>query len=89
MIAVGTTVARALESAERQKRLAGHTDLHLGEGNRVRVIDALLTGYHEPYTSHFELEAALVSRDRLDTSFRAAQEEACIGHEFGDAVLIA
>jgi S-adenosylmethionine:tRNA ribosyltransferase-isomerase len=88
VIAVGTTVARALESAARMNRAAGITELKLGPETEVRVVDGLLTGYHDPGTSHFQLEQALLPRPRLESAYSAAQAMGFMGHEFGDAVLI-
>jgi S-adenosylmethionine:tRNA ribosyltransferase-isomerase len=92
VIAVGTTVVRALEDAATED---GH--LRSGEGiakgrigptTRLRVVDAILSGTHEPGTSHYELLRAFVEDSTLQRA--AAALEACgyRTHEFGDSVLI-
>lgn len=93
VIAVGTTAVRALEGsvvANGGELVAGSgvTDLHLGEGFALRVVDGLLTGIHEPTTSHYRLLRALVPRELLDRALAAAEERGFLGHEFGDAMLV-
>ena len=93
VVAVGTTVFRALEgaAAARGGELAageGVTDLRIGPAHRPRVVDGLLTGVHEPGTSHFELLQALAPRAVIERMVRAAEEAGYLGHEFGDAALI-
>jgi S-adenosylmethionine:tRNA ribosyltransferase-isomerase len=92
VIAVGTTVVRALESAamsEGQVRSGdGLATLRVGPTTRLWVVDAVLSGVHEAGTSHYELLRAFTD-DRTLT--RAAAELATCGyrtHEFGDSVLI-
>lgn len=87
VIAVGTSVVRALESAATGP-LEGVTDLRIGPGTRLDVVDGLLSGMHEPGESHFQLMAAFVDLDRLR---RACAHAASVGyrnHEFGDATLL-
>jgi S-adenosylmethionine:tRNA ribosyltransferase-isomerase len=92
IVAVGTTVVRALEHAA-----AATGDMRAGaavatqtiEGaSRLRVVDAILTGVHEPGTSHYRLLRAFVD----DATLRRAHEELRAHdyrtHEFGDSVLI-
>ena len=91
IIAVGTSVTRALESASASGTLlAGsrHTDLRLGPGSKLRFCDGLLTGLHEPTTSHFSLLEAYAPRALLERSFRHAQRAGYLQHEFGDSCLI-
>jgi len=91
VIAVGTSVTRALEAASSAGILrsgAGYTDLILGPGSALRTCDALLTGLHEPGTSHFSLLEAFASRALLERSFRHAEREGYLEHEFGDSCLI-
>ena len=66
----------------------GRTSLKLGAGRPARVVDGLLTGFHEPDTSHFELESAIIERPQLDKAFMFAQREGFLGHEFGDVLLL-
>ena len=91
VIAVGTTVVRALETAAASGHLAaraGYTALRIGPGFRPRVVDGLLTGIHEPDSSHFALLAAFASPDLLRSAHRFAEEHAYLGHEFGDSCLV-
>ena len=91
VVAVGTTVVRALEGALRDGRLeagANRTDLRIGPGFRPRVVSGLLTGLHEPGESHFELLQAFAPRPLLEAALAHAREVGYLGHEFGDSSLI-
>ena len=91
LIAIGTTVVRALEHAASQGRLhagSGLATQRIGPATRLRLVDAILSGTHEPGTSHFELLRAFADDATLH---RAADELIAHGyrtHEFGDSVLI-
>jgi S-adenosylmethionine:tRNA ribosyltransferase-isomerase len=91
VIAVGTSVTRALEAASSAGTLrsgGAHTDLILGPGSPLHTCDALLSGLHEPGTSHFSLLEAFAPRALLERSFRHAEREGYLEHEFGDSCLI-
>ena len=92
VIAVGTTVVRTLETvAEHSGVLAtthGWTKLHIAIGHQLRVVDALLTGMHEPESSHLDLLSAFVNPERLKAAYREAIEKRYLWHEFGDMNLI-
>lgn len=92
VLAVGTTVVRALESAadEHGRVVAsqGWTDLVITPARGIRVIDGLLTGFHEPRASHLAMLEALAGRDHLERAYRAALETGYLWHEFGDLHLI-
>ncbi len=93
VIAVGTTVVRALEGATRRGggRLeagVGVTELVIGPEFRPRCVDGLLTGVHVPGESHFELLTAFVPRARLDAALTHAEAAGYLNHEFGDTCLI-
>jgi len=91
VVAVGTTVVRALEGAFREGRLrsgTNRTDLRIGPGLRPRVVSGLLTGLHEPGESHFELLQAFAPRPLLEAAIAHARDEGYLGHEFGDSSLI-
>jgi len=91
VVAVGTTVVRALESAAQDGRLRagrGLATLRIDGGFRPRVVDGLLTGLHEDGTSHFELLKAFAPAAFLEPALRHAAEAGYLGHEFGDALLI-
>ncbi len=92
IVAIGTSVVRALESAA-----AGTGNIRSGQGlargrigpsSRLRVVDAILSGTHEPDTSHYQLLRAFVDDDRLDRIGRELEEHQYRTHEFGDSVLI-
>ena len=61
------------------------TDLLLGPGSVLRSCDGLLTGLHEPGTSHFSLLEAYAPRALFESSFRHAEREGYLQHEFGDS----
>jgi S-adenosylmethionine:tRNA ribosyltransferase-isomerase len=93
VVAVGTTVVRALEgsyAANGGRLLAGPgvTDLRLGVDHRRRVVSGLLTGLHEPGTSHFSLATAFAPAGLLEAAFLHAEERSYLGHEFGDSSLL-
>jgi S-adenosylmethionine:tRNA ribosyltransferase-isomerase len=92
VIAVGTTVVRALESAaDRAGRVRaehGYTRLRITADHRLRAVDALLTGLHEPEASHLDLLTALVPAERLRPAYEEAVRQGYLWHEFGDVNLI-
>jgi S-adenosylmethionine:tRNA ribosyltransferase-isomerase len=91
VVAVGTSVVRALESAAASgvlRATAGETDLVIGPGYRPRVVDGLFTGLHEPTASHFALLQALATRAQLEAAYAHAERGGYLGHEFGDTNLI-
>jgi S-adenosylmethionine:tRNA ribosyltransferase-isomerase len=92
VIAVGTTVARALESAAgidgRVGPLDGYTDLVIGAEGPLRVIDGLLTGWHEPRASHLRLVEAVAGPELAARMYERAIARGYLWHEFGDSCLI-
>jgi S-adenosylmethionine:tRNA ribosyltransferase-isomerase len=93
VVAVGTTAVRALEGNARSHRgrlvaAAGTTELLLGPAMRRRVVDGILTGVHDPGTSHFALLESFAPRALLLEAHAFAAERGYLGHEFGDAMLI-
>jgi S-adenosylmethionine:tRNA ribosyltransferase-isomerase len=93
VIAVGTTVVRALEgcAALHEGVLApgqGTTDLRIDGRFRPRVVDGILTGMHEAGSSHRDLEHAFVSETLLARAMSHALEVGYLGHEFGDVCLV-
>jgi S-adenosylmethionine:tRNA ribosyltransferase-isomerase len=91
VIAVGTTVVRALESALDAGSVVasrGWTDLVISSERDVRAVDGLLTGFHEPRASHWAMLEALAGRAHLERAYRAALENGYLWHEFGDVHLI-
>ena len=92
IIAIGTTVVRALESAANADgSVRPGTALRAGRiarETRLRVVDAILTGVHQPGESHFELLRAFASDAVLDQTMRRSLEHGYRPHEFGDSMLI-
>jgi len=92
VVAVGTTVVRALESAADPggavHAFEGWTDLVIGPDRPTRVVDGIITGWHEPETSHLQLLEAVAGREALERSYAAALDERYLFHEFGDSHLI-
>ncbi len=93
VVAVGTTVVRALEGRAAQGGGVltpgeGVTDLLLGPGFVPRVVDGLLTGVHEPGSSHHALLQAFAPLPLLREAAALAEARGYLGHEFGDACLL-
>ncbi|AHH96296.1 S-adenosylmethionine:tRNA ribosyltransferase-isomerase [Kutzneria albida] len=92
VIGVGTTAVRALESAVGSCGLVhparGWTDLVITPERGVRVVDGLLTGFHEPRASHLDLLAAVAGRESLAAGYAEAVRERYLWHEFGDVNLL-
>jgi S-adenosylmethionine:tRNA ribosyltransferase-isomerase len=93
VIAVGTTVVRALESATdadgRVHAGEGWTSIVITPEHPPRAIDGLITGWHEPESSHLLMLEAVAGRALLQRAYDEAAELGLVGHEFGDALLIA
>jgi len=92
VIAVGTTVVRALEGAFAQRGElapgAGVTDLVIRRGFSPRVVSGLLTGMHDPTESHFQLLEAFAPPELLRRAHAHAEQAGYLGHEFGDSTLL-
>jgi S-adenosylmethionine:tRNA ribosyltransferase-isomerase len=92
VVAVGTTVTRALESAADPegavRPAAGWTDLVLGPGRPRRVVDGLITGWHDAGASHLLLLEAVAGPDLVAAAYREAVEHGYLWHEFGDSALL-
>jgi S-adenosylmethionine:tRNA ribosyltransferase-isomerase len=92
VVAVGTTVVRALETVTAPDGTVsageGWTDVVITPERGVRVVDALLTGFHEPHASHLAMLEAIAGRRHLMVAYRAAIRERYLWHEFGDVHLI-
>ena len=93
VIAVGTTVVRALEDAAGEDGVVrageGIARHRIGRATRLRVVDAILSGTHEPGTSHYELLHAFADAATLTSADRELQGHGYRTHEFGDSVFIA
>ncbi|MBV9922975.1 MAG: S-adenosylmethionine:tRNA ribosyltransferase-isomerase, partial [Pseudonocardia sp.] len=92
IVAVGTTATRALETvADLDGNVhvgAGWTDLVLGPGRPARVVDGLITGWHEPEASHLLLLEAVAGPDLVQRAYAAALSRGYLWHEFGDSCLL-
>jgi S-adenosylmethionine:tRNA ribosyltransferase-isomerase len=92
VIAVGTTVVRALESAVdgTGKVIAMHryTRLHITAEHVLKTVDGLLTGLHEPEASHLDLLSAFIPKEKIRQSYEEAIKRKYLWHEFGDLNLI-
>jgi S-adenosylmethionine:tRNA ribosyltransferase-isomerase len=92
VIAVGTTVARALESAAgtdgSMTPRDGWTDLVLGPDRPARVVDGLITGLHAPDASHLLLLEAVAGAEVVQRAYDIAVESRYLWHEFGDISLL-
>jgi S-adenosylmethionine:tRNA ribosyltransferase-isomerase len=91
VVAVGTTVTRALETATDDdgatRPARGWTDLVLGPDRPVRAVTGLVTGLHAPDASHLQLLEAVAGTELVDAAYRAALAEHYLWHEFGDSML--
>ncbi|MEM7052846.1 MAG: S-adenosylmethionine:tRNA ribosyltransferase-isomerase [Acidobacteriota bacterium] len=91
VIALGTTVIRALEHSSRDgvpTQGDGLANQRIGPSSSLQVVDALISGAHEPGESHYELLRSLLDDDQLAAMSAALEGEAYRNHEFGDSVLI-
>ena len=104
VIAVGTTVTRALEAvaqnrptvftgsgpkgASSARRIEGKTDLLIKPGHQFRAIDGLITNFHLPRSSLLALVAAFAGLDPVMRAYREAIEEGYRFYSYGDAMLI-
>jgi len=91
VIAVGTTALRALETAWTYGGMVaarGFTQLTLGPGREVRSADGLLTGLHDPRTSHLALLFGFAGEARVRAAYAEAIRAGYLWHEFGDSHLV-
>jgi len=92
VIAVGTTVVRALETVAAADGTVsageGWTSLVVTPERGLHTVDGLVTGWHDPSSSHIQLLRAAAGEDLLLRSYAAALERGYLWHEFGDAELI-
>jgi len=92
VIAVGTTVVRALETVASDSGTVspgeGWTSLVVTPERGLRAVDGLLTGWHDPTSSHLQLLRAAAGEELLARSYAAAVERGYLWHEFGDVELV-
>jgi S-adenosylmethionine:tRNA ribosyltransferase-isomerase len=92
VVAVGTSVVRALESALDGRGAViprrGWTELAIRPDTAIHRVDALLTGLHESPASHLDMLGAFVDASLLERAYAEARARGYLWHEFGDAMLI-
>lgn len=93
VVAIGTTVVRALESAwsdtdQRVVPRAGFTRLLIHPGRGVNAVDGLLTGFHDPGASHLAMLYAVAGKDLVRDGYEEAIKGGYLWHEFGDSHLL-
>jgi len=91
VIAVGTTVVRALESAIRDGELqpfVGETGIFIYPGYRITSIDGLVTNFHLPQSTLLMLVSAFAGREYMLAAYRHAVEQRYRFFSYGDAMLI-
>lgn len=88
VIAVGTTVVRALETAAKNEALSGITNLYINQQYPLKIADGIITGFHEPKASHLDMLSAFISEQNLLKAYDQAISAGYLWHEFGDMNLI-
>jgi S-adenosylmethionine:tRNA ribosyltransferase-isomerase len=92
IVAIGTTVVRALESASRDDGTVrpshSYTRLHISEQYKLKSVNGLLTGLHESHSSHLDLLRAFLPNKLMTIAYNQAIEKGYLWHEFGDLNLI-
>ena len=91
VVAVGTTATRAVESSVRGASVVagrGWTDRVVTPGAPPRVVDGLVTGWHDPMASHLLLVEAVAGARLTQAAYDAAVAEGYLWHEFGDSALL-
>jgi S-adenosylmethionine:tRNA-ribosyltransferase-isomerase (queuine synthetase) len=92
VIAVGTTVVRTLETVAKAdgtvRAGSGWTEHIVTPGGGVQAVDGLLTGLHEPRSSHLMMLTAIAGPELLEKTYDAALAEGYLWHEFGDLNLL-
>jgi S-adenosylmethionine:tRNA ribosyltransferase-isomerase len=91
VVAVGTTVTRALETVARPNGTVvpghGRTGLVMSSERPARAVDALITGWHASDASHLALLEAVAGSELVQRAYDAAIEAGYLWHEFGDSCL--
>ncbi|WP_433759714.1 S-adenosylmethionine:tRNA ribosyltransferase-isomerase [Nocardia sp. CA-135398] len=92
IIAVGTTVTRALETTADHHGIVhparGWTELVLGPRHPARVVDGIITGWHAPGASHLDLLVAVAGEATVHQAYATALDTGYLWHEFGDSALL-
>ena len=89
---MGTTVVRALEHAAAADGIvhagSGIANQRIGRSSRLKIVGAILSGTHEPGSSHYEMLRAFLDDHTLAAATAALDARGYRTHEFGDSVLI-
>jgi S-adenosylmethionine:tRNA ribosyltransferase-isomerase len=91
VIAVGTTVVRALEAAWDGQKVVparGFTRIYVHPQRGVHTLDGLLTGLHDPQASHLAMLYAIAGQEVIRAGYAEAVQHGYLWHEFGDSHLI-
>ena len=92
IVAIGTTVVRALEHAAQRDGIVragdGVATQRIDSASTLRVVDAIITGTHEPGTSHHDLLGAFATSETLQRIDRELAVHDYRTHEFGDSVFV-
>ena len=92
VIAIGTTVVRALEHAAEIDGVLragkGLANRRIGRDTTLQIVDAIVSGTHEPGTSHHELLRAFVANEVLENMNAELEEQRYRTHEFGDSIFV-
>jgi S-adenosylmethionine:tRNA ribosyltransferase-isomerase len=92
IIAVGTTVVRALETVMtyygQLQPADGTTNVYISGDTPLQIVDGLITGLHEPEASHLDLLKAFISESKLENAYQIALAKNYKWHEFGDMNII-
>ena len=92
VVAVGTTVTRALESAADccgvVQSARGWTDRVISPEDPARVVDGLITGWHDPHASHLLLVESVAGAELTQAAYDQAVAQGYLWHEFGDSALL-
>jgi S-adenosylmethionine:tRNA ribosyltransferase-isomerase len=92
VVAVGTTVVRALATVTDERGYVhpgqGWTDVVVSADRPVSSLDGLLTGWHEPESTHLQMLEAFADTDDLASAYQVALDHGYLWHEFGDSHLL-
>lgn len=92
IIAVGTTAIRAIETAVNNEGIVtsfrGNTELFIDENYTMKVVDGLLTGFHEPRASHLNMLQSVGGFEHINRAYKEAINAGYYWHQFGDLHLI-
>lgn len=92
IIAVGTTCIRAIETAVNDEGIVkpyrGNTELFIDENYNMKIIDGLLTGFHEPRASHLNMLQSISGFEQINMAYKEAIKAGYYWHQFGDLHLI-